>query len=405
MALIAIVCICIGFNTENDWSVDVIPPDQYQDKLRERKQEWEESQVIHQQRDEIIEQSQTEQGITEERLHEEVRERDQGNEKQNLQGHQQQSTEELLVLEERFLKQLQEKEKELQSVIQEKDEELRQAKMEFQEREQELLEQLQQAESSWVLDKEEITITEELVGKGGWGEVRVGIYCGLRVAAKRLHDVIISRYNISAFSREMNIASKVRHPNLLQFIGATTEGNPIILTELMHTSLRKELETSSPMPYPVVLSISLDVACALNYLHLFKPHPILHRDVSSPNVLLQPVGNKWRAKLSDYGSANLQHLIGFTVCPGCPIYSAPEAANPHNHSPAMDVYSFAVLLIEMLTCQLPEPKERQAQLSIAVKDHVTSRQLLVACLNNEYESRPSMSDVIRELKMEFSLAI
>ena len=405
MALIAIVCICIGYNTENDWSVDVIPPDQYQDKLRERKQKWEESQVIHQQRDEIIEQSQTEQGITEERLHEEVRERDQGNEKQNLQGHQQQSTEELLVLEERFLKQLQEKEKELQSVIQEKDEELRQVKMEFQEREQELLEQLQQAESSWVLDKEEITITEELVGKGGWGEVKVGIYCGLRVAAKRLHDVIISRYNISAFSREMNIASKVRHPNLLQFIGATTEGNPIILTELMHTSLRKELETSSPMPYPVVLSISLDVACALNYLHLFKPHPILHRDVSSPNVLLQPVGNGWRAKLSDYGSANLQHLIGFTVCPGCPIYSAPEAANPHNHSPAMDVYSFAVLLIEILTCQLPEPKERQAQLSIAVKDHVTSRQLLVACLNNEYESRPSMSDLIRELKMEFSLAI
>uniref|UniRef100_A0A1X7UPJ3 Protein kinase domain-containing protein n=1 Tax=Amphimedon queenslandica TaxID=400682 RepID=A0A1X7UPJ3_AMPQE len=395
------------YNAENDWSVDVIPPDQYQDKLRERKQEWEESQVIHRQRDKIIEQSQTEQGIIEERLqpldHEEVREqskRDQQNKEQNHQGHQEQNTDELLVLEQKFLEQLQEKEKEFERVIQEKDEELRKVKNESQEREQELLKQLQQAESSWVLDKEEITITEGLVGKGSWGEVKVGIYCGLRVAAKRLHDVIISHYNISTFSREMNIASKVRHPNLLQFIGATKEGNPIILTELMHTSLRKELETSSTMPYHVVLSISLDVACALNYLHLFKPHPILHRDVSSPNVLLQPVGNGWRAKLSDYGSANLQHLIGFTVNPGSPIYSAPEATNPHNHSPAMDVYSFAVLLIEMLTCQLPEPKERQTQLSTAVKDHVTIRQLLVTCLNNEYESRPNMSDVIRELKRE-----
>ena len=252
--------------------------------------------------------------------------------------------------------------------------------------------------SSWLIVKNEIEMSSEVLGIGGWGEVRVGVFRGIRVAAKCLHPVIVSDYNIATFAREMEMAALIRHPNIVQFIGATTGENPIILTELMHTSLRKELETSSPMPYPAVLSISLDVACALNYLHLFKPHPILHRDVSSPNVLLQPVGNGWRAKLSDYGSANLQHLIGFTISPGCPIYSAPEATNPHNHSPAMDVYSFAVLLIEMLTCQLPEPKERQAQLSIAVKDHVTSRQLLVACLNIEYKIRPSMSDVIRELK-------
>ena len=256
--------------------------------------------------------------------------------------------------------------------------------------------------SSWLINKSEVKMTSEVLGIGGWGEVRVGVFRGIRVAAKCLHSLIVSDYNITTFSREMEMAALIRHPNIVQFIGATTEENPIILTELMPTSLRKELETSSPMLYPVVLSISLDVACALNYLHLFKPHPILHRDVSSPNVLLQPVGNGWRAKLSDYGSANLQHLIGFTVSPGSPIYSSPEAANPHNHSPAMDVYSFAVLSIEMLICQLPDPKERQTQLSIAVKDHVTIRQILVACLNNEWESRPTMSDVIRELKQSIT---
>ena len=106
----------------------------------------------------------------------------------------------------------------------------------------------------------------------------------------------------------MDIASRIRHPNLLQFIGAITEDSPIILTELMPTSLRKELEKSGPLSYQAILSISLDVACALNYLHLLKPHPIIHRDVSSANVLLQPMGgydNSLRAKLSDYGSANL----------------------------------------------------------------------------------------------------
>ena len=76
----------------------------------------------------------------------------------------------------------------------------------------------------------------------------------------------------------MKIAAGVRHPNLLQFIGATRVGTPIILSELMPTSLRKKLQTG-PLPYHAVLAISQDIACGLNYLHLFKPDPILHRNV------------------------------------------------------------------------------------------------------------------------------
>ena len=147
------------------------------------------------------------------------------------------------------------------------------------------------------MHRNDVVMTDKVLGRGGWGEVRVAHFHGLDVAAKVLHDTIISDYNVSLFAREMNIASKIRHPNLLQFIGATTEGNPIILTELMPTSLRKELETGG-LAYPAILSISVDVACALNYLHLFKPHPILRRDVSSANVLLQPMGGVWRAKVS-----------------------------------------------------------------------------------------------------------
>ena len=85
-------------------------------------------------------------------------------------------------------------------------------------------------------------------------------------------------------------------------------------------------------------------------LHLWKPQPILHRDVSSTNVLLEPSVNR-KGKLCDYGSANFLHQVS-TVAPGSPVYSAPEALSPYLHSPATDVYSFGILLLEMATCRL-----------------------------------------------------
>ena len=73
----------------------------------------------------------------------------------------------------------------------------------------------------WVVRREEIIMTERVLGKGGYGEVKVAMFRGLEVAAKCLHDVILSPYNLRVFTRDMEIAARVRHPNLLQFIGAT----------------------------------------------------------------------------------------------------------------------------------------------------------------------------------------
>ena len=257
---------------------------------------------------------------------------------------------------------------------------------------QQQVEQLQE-QSHWVVRKEEIEMTGEILGKGSWGEVKVAKFRGLRVAAKCLHEVILSPYNISVFTREMEIAARVRHPNLLQFIGATRVGTPIILSELMPTSLRKELETG-PLPYPAVLTISQDIACGLNYLHLFKPDPILHRDVSTANVLLQPIVGGWRAKVSDYGSANLQPMIGRTVNPGNPVYSAPEAGVPRDHSPAMDVYSYGVVLIEMMICRIPEVAQRQLHINSIRRQ--AFKALIEQCLKEDHRERPTMSEIIRD---------
>ena len=100
-------------------------------------------------------------------------------------------------------------------------------------------------------------LTDEVLGKGAWGEVKVAKFRGLRVATKVLHDVIISEYNQQLFAREMAIAAKIRHPNLLLFIGATREGEAIILTELMPTSLRRELEKKG-VPRVQITSIAQD---------------------------------------------------------------------------------------------------------------------------------------------------
>ena len=247
----------------------------------------------------------------------------------------------------------------------------------------------------WVVRREEVEMTSEVVGRGGWGEVRVAKFRGLRVAAKCLYQVILSDYNLRQFTREMTIAAKLRHPNLLLFIGATREGEPVILTELMPTSLRRELERRE-MPRVDISSISQDVARALCYLHQWKPYPIIHRDISSGNVLLEPLPNGWRAKVSDYGSANFLNDIK-TAGPGSPAYAAPEARYPNEHSPKMDTFSFGVLLAEMCLQEVPEsqPERREKQIQRIQWPAMVS--LIRSCTSERSAGRPSMSDIMKLL--------
>ena len=181
----------------------------------------------------------------------------------------------------------------------------------------------QKVSRDWVLSRDEILMTDTCLGVGGWGTVLLGKFRGCKVAVKQIHELILSPHNRRLFEREMNIASRCRHPCLLQFIGATNdEGTPLFVTELMESSLRTLLERQ-PLPTSDISILSVDIAQALNYLHLSKP-PIIHRDISSANVLLWRQGEQWRGKVSDYGTANFMQQI-MTVAPGAMIYSAPEA--------------------------------------------------------------------------------
>ena len=257
-------------------------------------------------------------------------------------------------------------------------------------------EDLLQANSThWVVRREEIELTGPELGVGGWATVTVAKFRGTRVAVKRIHDEIISRHNLHLFQREMNMAARLRHPNLIQFIGATMEGEMMIVMELIATSLRSQLKSEEYFPPKVVKAISLDVARGLNYLHLIQPDPIVHRDISSANVLLEQLPlNQWRAKLTDYGSVNLVRQL-HTENPGSPAYGAPEASNPRLQSPKMDIYSFGALVLEMLTGRLPTPNDRPGMLRKV--QHEQLLHLIRRCLRVNPEDRPSASDIISEL--------
>ena len=250
----------------------------------------------------------------------------------------------------------------------------------------------------WVIQRDEIEISDEELGRGGWGTVHKAMFRGTTVAAKRMYRHIVSDYNCELFEREMNIASRIRHPNLVQFIGATAQEKQelIILTEIMSTSLWDELQ-KRPLSQLETISISLDVAKALNYLHLMRPDPIIHRDVSSANVLLNPgKDGEWITKLSDYGSANYA-CSAVTQGAGNAAYAAPETLQ----TPKMDVYSFGVLLLEMSVRRIPDSRAtlREKETLICNISFVHLQNLVRLCTTKDASGRPTLSEIIQTLSI------
>ena len=239
--------------------------------------------------------------------------------------------------------------------------------------------------SFWVVSHNEVRPTGQVLGEGGWGRVVVGSFRGQDVAMKQLHSIISSSdYYRDLLRREISLMAKVRHLNLLLFIAAVLDSpsnTPIIITELMDTNLRQAYHNAQLLN-AVKLSILRDVSAALNYLHL-QSNPIIHRDVSSANILLLALpNNKWRGKLSDFGSANLvQHAS--TPGPGAAMYTAPEVFKGEQQTTKMDVFSFGKLLCEVLSNRLPDPDAFPSMLQSMAKDWPLMHQLISSCVQQD----------------------
>ena len=256
-------------------------------------------------------------------------------------------------------------------------------------------------EYSWKVSHSDISLVKE-IGRGGYGTVHTG---QLKVAVKQLHHLIMSPEMIRLMNREIDIMSKLRHPNLLFFIAAVFDhpsGNPLIISELMERSLRDAYEKRLLTREREKLAIMKDAAAGLNYLHCL-PDPIIHRDVGSANVLLASKGpGQWATKISDFGSAKLAKRA-ITTGPGARIYSAPEALQTVTsrgrlpQTTKMDVFSFGILLCEVMTNRLPIETEFQSMFEHVKKMSPPVHRLICQCIEDSYLKRPTMSAVIDTL--------
>ena len=252
-------------------------------------------------------------------------------------------------------------------------------------------------ERLWAISRDELLLSNNLLGTFGWGYVTEATYRGRRVAAKCIHEESVSPHNHKMFVKEMKILARCRHQNLLEFIGAVPDYPAIILIELMDVILREALANGTVTPNHVH-PISMDIAQALVYLHSIQPHPLIHCDVNASNVLMKSTRNRWLVKLCDLSSAKFAKLTN-EPAPDVFLYAAPEVQQRetvHQQTVKMDVYSFGVLLIEMLTREIPTGSIE------ALVRSVQSRwprfvPLITSCtVTNPYQ-RPSMRQVIDQL--------
>ncbi|KAF3495769.1 hypothetical protein DY000_02058033, partial [Brassica cretica] len=194
----------------------------------------------------------------------------------------------------------------------------------------------------------------ERIGLGSYGEVYNADWNGTEVAVKKFLDQDFSGAALAEFRREVRIMRRLRHPNVVFFLGAVTRPpNLSIVTEFLpRGSLYRILHRpKSQIDERRRIKMALDVAMGMNCLHTSKP-TIVHRDLKTPNLL---VDNNWNVKVGDFGLSRLKHntFLSSKSTAGTPEWMAPEVLRNEPSNEKCDVYSFGVILWELATLRLP----------------------------------------------------
>ncbi|XP_059451725.1 LEAF RUST 10 DISEASE-RESISTANCE LOCUS RECEPTOR-LIKE PROTEIN KINASE-like 1.4 isoform X2 [Corylus avellana] len=268
------------------------------------------------------------------------------------------------------------------------------------------------------------------LGDGGFGTVYYGeLHDGRVVAVKRLYENNFKR--VEQFMTEVEILTRLRHPNLVLLHGCTSKRSQELLLVYEYISngtvsdhLNGNRSSSALMTWPVRLSIAIESAEALAYLH---ESDVIHRDVKTTNILLD---DKFRVKVSDFGLSRLfpTDVTHVSTAPqGTPGYVDPEYYQCYQLTDKSDVYSFGVVLVELIS-SLPavDTNRHRHDINLAnmainkiqnhalhelvdpslgfEKDYDVRRmttsvaELAFRCLQQERDMRPSMDEVVEVLR-------
>uniref|UniRef100_A0A0D9XJX6 non-specific serine/threonine protein kinase n=1 Tax=Leersia perrieri TaxID=77586 RepID=A0A0D9XJX6_9ORYZ len=194
----------------------------------------------------------------------------------------------------------------------------------------------------------------ERIGLGSYGEVYHADWNGTEVAVKKFLDQEFYGDALDEFRCEVKIMRRLRHPNIVLFMGAVTR--PPHLSIVSEYLPRGSLYMIIHRPDCQIdekrrIKMALDVARGMNCLHTSVP-TIVHRDLKSPNLL---VDNNWTVKVCDFGLSRLKHstFLSSKSTAGTPEWMAPEVLRNEQSNEKCDVYSFGVILWELAALQRP----------------------------------------------------
>ncbi len=204
---------------------------------------------------------------------------------------------------------------------------------------------------------ENVRPTGRALGVGSYGSVEEVEVNGLICAGKKIHEVLINEgVTARKYVAECQLMSDLRHPHIVQFLGLCfleDSSLPVLVMEKLMTSLDELLENTPNIPLGLKKSILADVVRGLIYLHSHKPSPIIHRDLSAKNVLLN---SALVAKISDLGNSRIvdfqpgQLVRTLSRAPGTAVYMPPEALDATaRYGPSLDIFSFGHLSLFTLT--------------------------------------------------------
>ncbi|XP_078441729.1 serine/threonine-protein kinase STY46-like isoform X2 [Wolffia australiana] len=254
----------------------------------------------------------------------------------------------------------------------------------------------------WELDVKQLKFGDK-IASGTYGDLYKGTYCSQDVAIKVLKPDRITKDMQKEFAQEVYIMRKIRHKNVVQFIGACTRPpNLYIVTEFMsggsvYDYLHKQ---RGVFKLPALIRVALDISRGMSYMH---QNNIIHRDLKTANLLID---EHEVVKVGDFGVARVKNQSGvMTAETGTYRWMAPEVIEHKAYDHKADVFSFGIVLWELLTAKLPYEYLTPLQAAVGVVQKELRpvipksttpklKELLERCWQQDPSLRPDFSEII-----------